>query len=147
MQAPGLNSSLNSPVAYAGTWFKLILQKQETGNYCTSEPTTNCTAPVATAAVSLLPLLPLLLLLLQAPNLKLILQKQETGNYCASEPTTNSTAPVATAAGGWYQFSVPTSAFKCGGGGITLSDVTQFEFQNKSERNVDVCIGEIKIVR
>ncbi|WIA23970.1 hypothetical protein OEZ85_013605 [Tetradesmus obliquus] len=83
----------------------------------------------------------------QAPGLKLILQKQESGNYCASEPTTNTTAPVATAAGGWFQFSVPTSAFNCGGSGITLADVTQFELQNKNERNADVCIGEIKIVR
>jgi hypothetical protein len=83
----------------------------------------------------------------QAPDLKLILQKQETGNYCASEPRTNATTPAATAAGGWYQFSVPTSAFNCGGGGITLADITQFEFQNTNERNADVCIGEIKIVR
>ncbi|KAF6253155.1 hypothetical protein COO60DRAFT_1643399 [Scenedesmus sp. NREL 46B-D3] len=83
----------------------------------------------------------------QAPDLKLILQKQETGNYCASEPSTNTTTPAATAAGGWYQYSVPTAAFNCGGGGITLSDVTQFEFQNTNERNADVCIGEIKIVR
>lgn len=80
------------------------------------------------------------------PNLKVILQKSETGNYCASEPTTGSlTATNST--GGWYKFNVPISAFNCAGGGIGLSDLDQFEFQNPNERNAAVCIADIQIQR
>lgn len=85
----------------------------------------------------------------QAPNFKLILQKQETGNYCAAEPNLRSLTPNngTAAQGGWTQYTVPISAFNCEGGGIQLSDLTQFEFENESSENVEFCLADLEIVR
>ena len=104
----------------------------------------------------------------QLPDLKMFLRKTEAGDgkgYCSVEPTTNSTtnstattgststnsttpgSAAETAAGGWYKLTVPLSAFDCGGGGLSLADVDQFDFQNEAIRNAVVCIGDVTIVR
>lgn len=80
----------------------------------------------------------------QLPDLKLFLRKSETNKYCGAEPTTNSTTPVQTAAGGWYRLTIPMSAFECGG---LLSEINQFDWQNKQIRNAIVCISDVTIDR
>lgn len=79
----------------------------------------------------------------------MLLRKTEGNNYCGAEPTTNSTA-VSTVAGegGWYRVTVPTAAFDCvQGGGISLAQIDQFDFENTAIRNAVVCIGDITIDR
>jgi hypothetical protein len=89
----------------------------------------------------------------QLPDLKLILRKAESNNFCQAEPMISAFAPAggnATAAanGGWWEVTVPTSAFDCGAaGGVTLAQAGHFEFKNVAERNAIVCIGDVRILR
>jgi hypothetical protein len=78
---------------------------------------------------------------LQKPNqIKLFMYNRGSNRYCGAEPQLGSLTPTASQ-GGWFQYTVPLSAFDC----ADLGDVTRFDLQNVAERNAPVCIAEVRL--
>jgi hypothetical protein len=73
--------------------------------------------------------------------MKLFMYNPNNKRYCGAEVVLGKLAPSAQKKDGWFQYSVPLSAFKC----PDLKDMTKFSFQNTAERNAPVCIAEVRL--
>jgi hypothetical protein len=73
--------------------------------------------------------------------MKLFMYNPNSKNYCGAEVVLRKLTPSAQKKDGWFQYTVPLSAFKCS----NLNQMTKFSFQNTAERNAPVCIAEVRL--
>ena len=74
----------------------------------------------------------------------MLLVNPTTQRYCGAEPRLADLQPTRVQ-GTWSEYVVPISDFKCESD--LVPQLTQMDFQNTGNQNVQVCLGDLQLVK
>jgi hypothetical protein len=69
-----------------------------------------------------------------------------TERYCSVEPRLSDLTP-SRVEGDWSLYIVPISEFNCDEFDDLLPSLTQLNFQNTGDQNVQICLGDLQLVK
>eukprot|EP00882_Tetradesmus_deserticola_P029331 GHRQ01032846.1.p1 GENE.GHRQ01032846.1~~GHRQ01032846.1.p1 ORF type:complete len:418 (+),score=138.10 GHRQ01032846.1:407-1660(+) len=80
-------------------------------------------------------------------DLKFFLHNFETKKFCNSDVRTGQHMTKRLSADGWFQFTIPLSAFKCDYDGALPHQLDRIDLQNTKVQHASFCLGELRLLR